>query len=98
MEGTINKFRHVLLSWYNRKLTFHGKSIIINLLALPKLTYILTILPTLNEILKTIEREIFTFLWGNSFPIKRNTAIGTHDHGGLNVADIFSKEKSLKVA
>ena len=69
------------------------------MLALPKLTYILTILPTPDDILKTIEREIFTFLWGkNRFPIKRNTSIGTHDLGGLNVVDIFSKEKSLKAS
>ena len=98
-EEQLSKFRHILLSWHNRKLTFYGKSIIINLLALPKLTYILTILPTPDDFLKTIEREIFTFLWGkNRFPIKRNTAIGTHDLGGLNVVDIFSKEKSLKAS
>ena len=67
---------------------------IINLLALPKLTYILTILPTPGEILRTIEKEKFTFLWGNTDPIKRNTAIGTNDLGALMLS-IYSPKRNL---
>ena len=48
--------------------------------------------------MKSIESEIFSFLWGKRDLIKKNTTIGTHSNGGLNIVDIFSKERALKAS
>ena len=65
------QLKNVPTSWKQRKLTIQGKTAVLNHLAMPKLIYNLTLLPTSTKMLKLIEKEIYNFLWGNRFPIKK---------------------------
>ena len=95
----IQKMEKLLDSWRKRYLTLSGKVCIINSLALSKLYYCASILNFPNsENVKTINRLIFSFIWGSRDRIKRNTLIGRPEQGGIGVVDIESKFKSLKAS
>ena len=51
-----------------------------------------------NDIVKRIEKLIFSFFWGKVHRIKKNTLIGKYHQGGLNIMDIESKIISLKIS
>ena len=94
----INDLEISLLRWKKRNLTYMGKSTVLNTLIIPKLVYNMTVLHVPEEIIKRIEKLIYNFLWGKTHRIKKNTVIGPYLKGGLNVTDIESKIKSLKVS
>ena len=59
------KFKDVLSTWNNRKLTYYGNTLVLNNLAIPKLMYTFTLLPTPTYTLKSIETEIYLFYGDN---------------------------------
>ena len=63
----------LLLKWGSRKLTLFGKVQIINLLALPKLTYFFSILPVSMALIHKIEKILLFFLWGKNHKVKKNS-------------------------
>ncbi len=84
--------------WKHRHLTLFGKVLIIKSLATSKLIHVTTILHTPEEILKDIEKLIFSFLWESTDRIKRKTLIGSKQNGGIKMLDIFCKNKALKAS
>ena len=100
LEKKVVDFKNCLKQWQHRKLTLMGKVIVIKSFALPKLIYPLSILPNPHEKeLSDINRTIFQFIWDNKpDKIKRDVLKMPFDSGGLNVPNIFSYNKSLKIA
>ena len=92
----IEKIRIVFEKWKNRNLTLFGKLLIIKSLAISKLIHQMSILVTPNDILESIEKLIFKFLWESSERIKRKTLINKKEYGGIGMIDIFCKDKALK--
>lgn len=89
----------LLDSWRTRKLTIFGKCCIINSLAISKLVYAATLLPTPgDEFIKEINKIIFNFIWNKKDRIKRNTLIGDKLKGGIHIVDLKSKFKALKAS
>ena len=75
-----------------------GKIAIIKTLAVSQIGYILSSLPTLPDILKTINSILYDFLWdGKGDKIKRTTLINNYAKGGLEMLDIQSFNESLKM-
>ena len=70
----------------------------INTLALPKLLYIASILPITDVTIKSVNKIIFSFIWGKRDRIKRNTLVLCKEEGGTGLIDIECKIKSLKAA
>ncbi len=58
----------------------------------------MSILKTPDKIKKEIEKLIFGFMWNSNDRIKRKTLIGPKSKGGINMLDIYCKDKSLKAA
>ncbi len=94
----LDKIETTLEAWKKRDLSLFGKILVLKSLALSKVIYSMTMLVTPDEILKKLEKIIFSFLWGAKDRIKRKTVIGCLEKGGINVPDIFSKDEAIKAA
>jgi hypothetical protein len=98
LEPKITEFMKCLKSWEHRKLTLLGKITVIKTLALPKLIYPLTVLPSPTEsTLNEIKGLCYKFIW-NKKPdkIKRKVITQRYDLGGLKMIDIDKYVNSLK--
>ena len=94
----IEKIRSILDNWSARRLTLLGKITIIKTLAVSKIVYILSSLPTPPDILKTINSILYDFLWdGKGDKIKRTTMINNYGKGGIKMLDLQSFNESLKM-
>ena len=98
-DEKLEKIRIVLNSWKLRRLTLIGKIVVLKSLAASHLPYILAPLETDERFLKEINQIFYDFLWNNKGDkIKRSVLINSYDKGGLKMIDIFSYNKSLKLA
>ena len=98
-EGLANKIKRTLSLWRRRYLTIFGKVTVIKTLALSKLTYYLINLPRPpNNFLEKITQECFNFIWnGKRDRIKRKIMVKKVEDGGVEMIDINSFEKALKL-
>jgi hypothetical protein len=83
-------FKNCLKQWQHRKLTLLGKVTVIKSFALPKLIYVLSVLPlpSLKNI-KTLEKCMFDFIWNNKpEKIKRDTLKKKYENGGIKMIDL----------
>ena len=84
--------------WSWRGLSLLGKVFIIKSLLLPKLIYVFSILPPPSEFVALIQTIIYKFLWKGPDKITRKAAINSFDNGGLNLTDLETSIKSLRLA
>ena len=75
-----------------------GKVSIIKSLLLPKLIYVFSILPPPSEFVALIQTIIYKFLWKGPDKKTRKAAINSFDNGGLNLTDLETSIKSLRLA
>ena len=97
-DKKLSSIEELPLKWGSRKLTLFGKVQIINMLALPKLTYYFSILPVPVELIHKIEKIMLLFLWGKNHKVKKTIIINKCVNGGLGYTDIESKIWALKAA
>ena len=66
--------------------------------ALPKLIYVLTVLPNQpNDVINDIKSAIFNFIWdGKPDKIKRTKLIQSVENGGIQLTDIDSFLNAIK--
>jgi hypothetical protein len=99
----IKKLSDKIRAWSHRYLTMEGKILIVKTFGLSQLIYNMQIYEFKKEDLVNIERIIFKFLWSNSEAqtgidrIKRSIMKNCYEMGGLNVTDVESLNKSLKL-
>ena len=65
---------------------------------LPKLVYIFSILSPPSEFISLIQTIIYKFLWKGPDKIARRATINSSDYGGLNITDLETSIKSLRLA
>jgi hypothetical protein len=86
-------------AWGKRNLTIMGKILIIKTLILPKFTFLASSCVIPKTYIKEIESCFYRFIWkGKPDKVKRLTLIGDYEKGGLNMVDINTYFKSLKVS
>ena len=95
-ERKVDNFEHTLLSWQKWYLTLFGKVTILNVLAIPKLIYLFTLLHVPEWVIERLEKAITNFLWNKRNRINRNCLYAKVEQGGLGLIDIKSKISSLK--
>lgn len=94
---TLREFEKILDSWRSRKLTIFGKCQIINSLLISKILYNASILENPEQsFIKSLNKIIFSFIWGNRERIKRKTLIRSINEGGIGITDFESKISNLK--
>ena len=92
------KLKKQIHQWSWRGLTLFGKVSIIKSLLLPKLVYIFSILSPPSEFIPLIQTLIYKFLLKGPDKITRRATINSSDHGGLNLTDLQTSIKSLRLA
>ena len=81
-----------------RGLSLFGKVTIIKTFLIPKLLYVSSIIETPHDISRRLERLIYKFLWKGPDKVTRNSVINTLDRGGLNLTDIETQIKALRLS
>jgi len=96
----LDKIQARLKGWKRRKLSILGKINIIKCLGISQVIFLLTMLPTPDpKLLKSLEQILYEFIWnGKADRIRRTTLIGDLDLGGINMIDIGSLNKALKIS
>ena len=84
--------------WKCRNLSFIGKNLIIKSLLLSKFTYVASLIPIPDEIIKEVDYLIQTFVWnGKRAKIKKNILMNSYENGGQNFPDFQSLVSVLKL-
>ena len=98
-KNAIASARKLIRCWKHRNLTPIGRIAVIKTLILPKFNHLFISLPTSENYLNEINKLIFDYLWvGKPEKISRKTMFKNYQNGGLKMIDIFTFEKSLKLA
>ena len=84
--------------WSCRSLSLYGKITSIKSCLLPKMFYIFSVLPTPEVFIKQLNTIIYNFLWKGLDKIARLAAINDLKYGGLNLTDLETSIKSLRLA
>jgi len=103
VKEKIKKLSDKIRAWSHRHLTMEGKILIVKTFGLSQLIYNMQIYDYKKEDLINIERIIFKFIWSNSEAqngvdrIKRSIMKNSYENGGLNVTDVESLNRALKL-
>ena len=94
----IEELQKIFSRWKCRNLSLLGKATIIKSLAVSKLNYVISTLPTPQWFVERVQDLIFEFLWDGKPPKVKNTVVtNTFEKGGLKIPDIDSVAKSQKI-
>ena len=92
MESLIN-------IWVARNPSLKGKVTIIKAMVLPQIRHLLTRCFCPKQVLDTIDKLIFNFLWNKKLnKIKRHTIIANVSDGGLRMPDIYVIHTTSKIS
>ena len=87
---------HVLTSWRPRSLTFRGKGLVINALALSRVWYVASLLHMPAWVEKELSRLVFSFFWSCKRElVSRSTVVQLHLFGGFSVVNVKFKVFAL---
>ncbi len=95
-DDKLEKIQIILEKWKKRHLSLFGKILVLKSLAASILIHPMSILTVPEQFLKEVEKCFFKFLWETTDRIKRKTLIGKKEKGGLNMLDIYCKDKAIK--
>ena len=97
-EQKLYLMKNILNLWKSRRLTLHGRIIILKSLALSKLVYNTSVLSFPQQFTSSVKTIISQFVWNNQPKIKHNSAmIGPKIKGGLDMRDFEIISNALKV-
>ena len=92
----ITAVENVLKSWRQRALSFRGRALIINALALSRVWYVASLVHMPNWVLKELSSLVFGFFWkGKVELVSRVVVTQSPLHGGFSVVDVKCKVWSL---
>ena len=87
---------NVLKSWRARSLSFRGKSLVINALALSRIWYVASLIHMPPWVLRELSILVFSFFWsGKRELVSRSVVIQPSLLGGFSVVDVKFKVWSL---
>ena len=93
------KITNMLNIWSSRDLTMIGKNVVLKSHVMSKLIFAMSVIPTPDPIfLKSIESEMFRFLWnGNPEKIKRKVLYSSKYEGGLGITNSTIQDMALNI-
>ena len=92
----IDAVERCLNSWRSRSLSFSGKALIINALALSRIWYVASLIFMPPWVCRELNKIVFNFFWsGKRDRVARNVVIQPPDLGGFSVVSIQFKVYSL---
>ena len=97
-EERLNQLQKNYKSLEYERIALFGKVTIIKTFLIPKLLYLSSIIETPYDILRRMERMIYKFLWKGPDKFTRNSVINKLEQGGLNLTDIETQIKALRLS
>lgn len=92
----IDAVERCLNSWRSRSLSFSGKALIINALALARIWYVASLVHMPAWVLLELNKLVFNFFWsGKRDLVARNVLFHPYDLGGFSVVSVQLKVHSL---
>ena len=92
----IDAVDHVLRSWRSRSLSFHGKALVINALALSRVWYVASLIHMPPWVCRELSSLAFSFFWsGKRELVSRSAVIQSPVFGGFSVVDVQYKVYAL---
>ena len=98
----MSKLQNKIKLWSHRHLTLEGKTLIVKTFGLSQIIYNMQCYKFERSDLKTIESDIFRFLWSTNKSqhgidrIKRSIMKNEYSEGGMNVTDPECLDRALK--
>ena len=106
-DNWVNRIENLeknLSMWSRRKLTLHGKVVIIKTFGISQFIYVMKSIGLKTEILQKINRLLFSFIWGRDFKngrtfekIGRKTLCREFEKGGLNMIDMIDMQNTFLI-
>ena len=100
-KNVFDKLKDIRLQtrlWRCRGLSLFGNVTIIKSLLLPKMLYVFSILPASQDFIKQLNTIIHNFLWNGPDKITRSAVINDIRFGGLELIDLVTSTRSLRLA
>ena len=98
-EPRLSKLDKTLSRWKSRSLSFIGKVLILNILALSKLLYVSRVLVPPKWVYSKLNSLIWPFLWRARLEtVARKSLICSVDSGGLGLKDFSCQGRALRLA
>ena len=92
----IEAVERCLGSWRSRHLSYSGKALVMNALALSRVWYVASLIPMPSWVLNELNSLVFNFFWsGKRDLVARNVLIHQRDAGGFSVVSVEFKVTSL---
>ena len=87
-----------LKAWRLRRLSFRGRAVVVNALALSRIWYVASLIPMPVWVLASLNRLIFPFFWGGKADlVARDVVIQPPDFGGFSLVSVQLKVWALHV-
>ena len=97
LKGRLNKMETLLNIWRTRNLSLKGKITIMKTLILPQIQFLFSMIYIPQDVLETIDKMLFNYLWDNKrAKIKRTTIIAKIEDGGLGMIDVHEIHNAAK--
>ena len=94
----ITAVENVLASWKGRTLSFRGRALVINALALSRVWYVASLVHMPSWVLSELCKLVFNFFWkGKKDLVARSVVVQCSLFGGFSVVDVKLKTWSLIV-
>lgn len=92
----ITAVENVLLSWRQRRLSFRGRALVINALALSRVWYVASLIHMPDWVLKELNSLVYTFFWrGKRDLVSRSVVVQPTIDAGFSVVHVRFKVFSL---
>ena len=95
----LNAVKAIFKKWKKHRLTLYGKNVIIKSLGGSGLSFLFSVLPSPDEhFFKEYDAALTDFLWDSSTTkIKKDTLFKSFENSGINLLDLRSFDKALKI-
>ena len=95
-SNIIKEIKGKMEIWGKRAHNIVGRSHLLNIYALPKILYRLRHIDMPNDLHKTLNREIFNFVWNQPIqPIQQSKIAKPRHLGGTGLIDLHTRQKAM---
>ena len=96
-DSVLKSIKQVLNMWKWRGLTLIGRIQIVKSFAIPKFMSKASLIPVSNELIKEVNKELYSFIWKGKDKVKRAALINDIEDGGLKMLDLESMISAQRV-
>ncbi len=98
LEEKMKKMKSLINMNKLRNISIKGKVTLLRSIVMPHLLYVASVIPIPSDFIKEVDQLFFDFVWPNGkHHVKKNVLIQQIQDGGLNMPDVYSMLKALRL-